>query len=192
MRIASISMLFVYAAPRLAERRRAIDIPAGRFDVPVRNIRPSYAMGLRAGLKRAAVLVQGVIADSLRQKARRAASRETEENIRRLEELSPHLLDDIGVGKLESGAFELQPKFYPTDPTSPALAHDISLPPTSVASGSPPARPKRSPGVTGKAPDEPLAFLPGVQHACIQRKAFAAMLTRRWSAAPKSQAASGS
>jgi uncharacterized protein YjiS (DUF1127 family) len=130
-------------------RRRGIDDLGERFDDRAMTPSPSPTIWLRAGVKAAAASVQAGIAAALQNRARRAAARRLEEDVKRLEEISLHLLEDIGVRKLQPGDFELLPPvYYQTDPAGPASVHDISAPPDDRR---PPTRPKRSPGVTGKA-----------------------------------------
>ena len=130
-------------------RRREIDDLGGRCDDTAMTPRPSSTIRLRAGVKGAAVWVQASISAALKNRARRAAARRLEEDVKRLEEISPHLLEDIGVKKLQSGDFEmLLADCDQIDPVSPVLVHDLPLPPDDRR---PPTRPKRSPGVTRKA-----------------------------------------
>jgi len=125
---------------------RGVDDLGKRFTDAAGMPRPSFMIWLRTAFERTAIQMQGVKFASLQQRLRQTAARELKANLRRLEELSPHLLDDIGVRKLETGDSELLLDLYPTDRTAPASAHDVSLPPDNNSS---PARLIFPSGVTG-------------------------------------------
>jgi uncharacterized protein YjiS (DUF1127 family) len=105
MRMAGASMPFVNGLllnSDAAKERRGVNNLGERFDDAAGTRRPSIMIWLRAVFNGTAIWLLRVKSGWLQQRLRQTAYRELAENIRRLEELSPHLLDDIGVRKLDS------------------------------------------------------------------------------------------
>jgi len=152
MQIVNISMLFVNGlvpwASTAGEQQSGVNALGERFAQADTTSFPNLGSWLGCRLNRAAQRAEAVFFARLKERSRRAAALELAENIRRLEEVSPHLLEDIGIRKLASGEYERLRESHQLECTSLTLVHDMPAPPDDR---SPSTRRKRSAGVTGKA-----------------------------------------
>jgi len=132
MRYASMSLLFINrlsASHGSIARGRSSEIDSGEgLRKSVGSLRSALSRWLSSGMDAADARMLGRVFALLRENSRRRDAREFAATLERLEELSPHLLDDIGVRKLQSGDFEMLTEAGQARPT-PTTREDRARPP---------------------------------------------------------------